>query len=84
MAGDLFTLERVRPQYAERTDKFARFLHVADPLADELVVSFSERPSGRGRKMLDGALDRGLKAAPQAPAAMRAASLSSWTMCRYV
>jgi hypothetical protein len=42
-----------------------------DPLADEVVAAFSQLPSGRGRKMLDAALDNGIEAVPEAPPALR-------------
>src|SRR5688572_4490992 len=71
MADEFFTFARARARDALRTDKYAGLLKVADPPADDVVKAFSQLPSGRGRKMLDKALDEGIKAVPEAPPALR-------------
>ncbi|MCB8839419.1 oxygenase MpaB family protein [Aurantimonas sp. VKM B-3413] len=50
--------------------RFAHFLHEADPLADNLVEALGRQPAGRGRRLLDTALDQGLETVDTPPAAM--------------
>jgi hypothetical protein len=52
-------IERIKP-----------YLQIPDPLADRLAGALSEQPAGRGRRLLDTALDSGIAAVDNPPAAM--------------
>jgi hypothetical protein len=71
MNNPYFDFLTVRDKYGDQIDKYTKFIHQTDPLADDLVQAFTELPSGRGRKLLDTALDKGIQAVPEAPLAMR-------------
>jgi hypothetical protein len=70
-------LSRKRPSLSDfrgveqqEVERFRRYLEVADPLADALAAALSEEPAGRGRRMLDTALDHGIEAVERPPQAM--------------
>ena len=71
LSSDVFSLGEAQVNQPERLEKYIRFVNAMDPLADEVVGAFSQLPSGRGRKLLDAALDHGIGAAPDAPPALR-------------
>lgn len=71
LARDSSTFGEAQRKYGATVEKHRRFLLQSDPLADAVVAAFSELPAGRGRRMLDTALDRGIDAVPDAPAALR-------------
>lgn len=58
------------PIDAERFKGYARFRSAVDPLADAVAATFAQRSAGSGRKMLETALDRGIEAVDDPPAAL--------------
>ena len=53
-------------------DDYVRFLATTDPLADAVAAAFAALPAGRGRRLLDTALDYGVEAVPDAGPALTA------------
>jgi hypothetical protein len=51
-------------EHGEGADAYARFLVMADPLADAVAAAFTTLPAGRGRRLLERALDHGIDAVP--------------------
>lgn len=70
LLGDFHNYVEARQKHGARADKYLRLLARSDPLADAVVAAFSELPAGKGRRMLDVALDQGVAAVPDAPAAL--------------
>jgi hypothetical protein len=62
----------MRARYGTHINRYFAFLSQGDPLADAVVAAFAAMPAGRGRRMLDTALDHGIGAVPNAPAALHA------------
>ncbi len=58
------------PIAAEQYRNFARFQNAVDPLADAAAAAFAERSAGSGRRMLESALDHGIGAIDDPPAAL--------------
>ena len=54
---------------ADRTN-YSRFMEMLDPAADAVAAAFAELPAGRGRRMLETALDSGIDAVEDAPPAL--------------
>lgn len=77
--GPVGDCETIRP-HAEvrracadhRSDLFERFVREGDPLADSVVGAFANLADGRGRQMLDAAIQHGIDAVPDAPPALQA------------
>jgi hypothetical protein len=65
-----------RSRFGDRLDRLAAFLRKGDPLADAVVASFAEMPSGHGVRLLDAALVRGIDGVPDAPPSLRALFLA--------
>ncbi len=65
-------LEEARRGFGVHVDRLGSFLNATDPLADELVATLGRLRAGKGRQMVDVALEQGIKAVPNAPAALRA------------
>ncbi len=61
-----------KARYGDLTDLLVRALRMTDPLADAVVASFAELGAGRGRAMLEQALERGIESVPDAPPSLRA------------
>ncbi len=53
-------------------DDYVRYLATTDPLADAVAAAFAALPAGRGRRLLDTALDHGVEAVPDAGPALTA------------
>jgi hypothetical protein len=60
-------LTEARRFHGSHVDKLAPYLLRTDPLADNVVELFARLPPGKGRKLLDLALDKGIAAVPEAP-----------------
>jgi hypothetical protein len=54
----------------EPSDSYRRTLAALDPLADSLAAAFAELPAGRGRVLLDTALNSGIDAVAAPPQAL--------------
>lgn len=65
-------LTEAREGHGERVDGFGRFLMRTDPLADAAVEALARLSPGKGRRMVEIALARGINAAPDSPAALKA------------
>ena len=63
-------VEAARRVYGGRVDTLGAFLSKTDPLAEAVVAAFSELAPGKGKKLLDQALDEGIGAVPSAPKAL--------------
>jgi len=64
-------LDAARARFGDRVDRLAPFFLRTDPLADAVAEALAELGPGRGFAMLEQALDRGIDAVPDAPAALR-------------
>jgi hypothetical protein len=62
--------ESVRRRFGPVTDTIAHALTRTDPLAEAVVAAFGKLPPGRGRIMLDAALQNGIDSVPDAPPAL--------------
>lgn len=49
---------------------YSRFMEMLDPPADAVAAAFAELPAGRGRRMLETALDSGIDAVEDPPPAL--------------
>jgi len=67
-----FQFDEARQQFGDRVDLYWQFLHRTDPLADDTVAALAALPAGQGARFLKMALDEGIDAVPQAPAALKA------------
>ena len=65
-------IERNRERYGDLIDLLAPYYFKGDPLADAVVETFAALPPGKGKKMLDDALIRGVDAVPNVPESLRA------------
>jgi hypothetical protein len=63
-------VEAARRAFGARVDVLGSFLWKTDPLAEAVVAAFSGLPPGKGKRMLDLALDQGIGAVPSAPKAL--------------
>lgn len=63
-------VEAARRAFGARVDVLGSFLWKTDALAEAVVEAFSQLPPGRGKRMLDLALDQGIRAVPSAPKAL--------------
>lgn len=63
-------LAAARSRFGARVDRFGSFLSKTDPLAEAVVAAFSGLPPGKGKRLLDLALDQGIRAVPSAPRAL--------------
>jgi hypothetical protein len=70
MIDQHFNLAAAQRAHGQRACKYGQYLHRTDPLADDVVAAFSQLSSGKGNRMLDTALDEGIAAVPDAPAAL--------------
>ncbi|NUP05423.1 MAG: DUF2236 domain-containing protein [Polyangiaceae bacterium] len=66
----LVNLDRARATFGHRADILAGFLHRTDPLAEAVVQAFSEMAPGKGKRVLDRALDEGIERVPSPPRAL--------------
>jgi hypothetical protein len=60
----------VRELYGDRADRFAEYLMIGDPLADDVVAELAALPPRQSKKMLDTALDEGIDAVISPPPAL--------------
>ncbi len=67
-----FQFDEARKRFGDRVDRYQQFLYQTDPLADDTVTALAALPAGRGAKFLKTALDEGIDAVPDAPAALKA------------
>ena len=67
-----FQFDEARKQFGDRVDLYQQFLYKTDPLADDTVTALAALPAGRGAFLLKTALDEGIDAVPDAPAALKA------------
>jgi hypothetical protein len=63
-------LDAARGRFGARVDRLGSFLWKTDPLAEAVVAAFSELPPGKGKRLLDLALDQGIRAVPSPPRAL--------------
>jgi hypothetical protein len=63
--------DAARQRYGKRADQYRGYLFRTDPLADAVVAAMAELPGGQGHRLVDAALNHGIDAVPNAPAAMR-------------
>lgn len=65
-------LETSRREYGEQADRIAAFFMAGDPLADEAVRALGTLPAARQKALVSRALEQGIDAVPDAPAAVQA------------
>src|SRR4051812_48156390 len=65
-------LAAARAEFGDRVDRLGLALHEGDPLADAAVDALADVPSADRHALLDRALDHGITAVPDAPAALLA------------
>src|SRR6185503_425445 len=65
-------LENARGKHGARADQYVNLLWRTDPLAEAVIEAFAPLPEVEWQAMLNRALDHGIDAVPQAPAALRA------------
>lgn len=63
-------LDRARGKFGARADLLASSLWKTDPLAEAVVKAFSALPPGKGKRLLDQALDEGVGKVSSAPRAL--------------
>lgn len=68
---ELVNLDLARARYGAEVDAYASFFFAADPLADAVIEDFERLGWQRGFELLATALERGIDAAPEAPASLR-------------
>jgi hypothetical protein len=59
-------------RYGGKVQLLASFFSKGDQLADDVVEAMAALPRGEGMRMLDAALDHGIRSVPDAPQALRA------------
>ncbi|MEM8639912.1 MAG: oxygenase MpaB family protein [Cyanobacteria bacterium P01_G01_bin.54] len=69
---ECFTFDAARQQFGDRVEIYQQFLQQTDPLADAAVATLAQLPAGKGAILLKQALNDGIEAVPQAPAALKA------------
>jgi hypothetical protein len=70
--GRMVNLSAARARFGDRVDRLAGYLLRVDPLADAAVDAIDAMPPGAGWELVRRALEHGLAAIPEAPAALRA------------
>jgi len=65
-------LHAARVRFGDRVERLAPYLYQVDPVADAAADALGTLPPGRGWAVLEEALDRGIDAVSDAPAALRA------------
>jgi len=65
-------LETARREHGPRADQYVSLLWRTDPLAEAVMEAFAPLPEPEWQAMLNRALDHGIAAVPEAPAALRA------------
>src|SRR5262245_12996367 len=58
-----------RQRYGDRAEQYLNYLFCTDPLADAVVAALAEIPGAEGHHLIDMALNQGIEAVPDAPAA---------------
>lgn len=70
MASSDIDMLAARPAVNTDEANYSRFIDLLDPAADAVAAAFAELPAGRGRRMLETALDSGIEAVEDPPPAL--------------